>query len=178
MIAQPLNYSGNSSRSIVGHFRSPEPVAGLSLSFLLDHLHGPLPTARPRNPSLHSASAPRALPKVVPNPTRVVVTVGSGSSPNIYKTSPFFFLVSETADGSLSLSSLSLRPSAQSSTHYQDQPNLSRQPAALLARASEKLSRTRPEQSSPLGPDHPLTSTKRHHFLIWTPSLFFSTARL
>ena len=71
---------------------------------------------------------------------------------------------------SLSLfSSLSLRTSAQSTTQRQTLPNLSRQPAALLARASEKLSRTRPGQSSPLDPDHPQTSTKHHRFLIWTP---------
>ena len=36
-----------------------------------------------------------------------------------------------------------------------------------LARASEKLSRTRPGQSSPLDPDHPQTSTKRLRFVYW-----------
>ena len=48
--------------------------------------HGP-------KPSLHSASNPsRERPKVVPDPTRGVATVVSGSSPNVYKTSPFFSL--------------------------------------------------------------------------------------
>ena len=37
-----------------------------------------------------------------------------------------------------------------------------------LARVG-KLSRTRPRESSPLGPNHPQTSAKHHHFLIWTP---------
>ena len=41
-----------------------------------------------------------------------------------------------------------------------------------LARASEKLSRTRPRQSSPLCPGHPQTSTKHLRFLIWTPQPF------
>ena len=51
--------------------------------------HGP-------KPSLLSASnPPRArVQKAVPDPTRTVVTVGSGSSPNVYKTSPFSYLVS------------------------------------------------------------------------------------
>ena len=70
-------------------------------------------------------------------------------------------------------SSLSSRPSTQLTTYRQVQPNLSRQPAAPLARV-RKLSRTRPGQSSPLDPDHPQTSLKHHHFLIWTPYLFFS----
>ena len=43
-------------------------------------------------PSLHFTQAPRARPKFVPNPNRTFVTVGSGSSPNIYKTSPFSLL--------------------------------------------------------------------------------------
>ena len=48
--------------------------------------HGP-------KPSLHSASNPsRERPKVVPDPTRAVATVVSGSSPNVYKTSPFSYL--------------------------------------------------------------------------------------
>ena len=38
-----------------------------------------------------------------------------------------------------------------------------------LARASEKLSRTRPGLSTLLCPDRPKTSTKRHRFLVWTP---------
>ena len=76
-------------------------------------------------------------------------------------------------------SSLSPRPSAQLTTsHHQALPNLSRQPADLLARASEKLSRTRPGLSPPLCPDHPRTSTKRQRFLFFgLPSVFFSTAR-
>ena len=65
-------------------------------------------------------------------------------------------------------SSLSSRPSTQLTTYRQAQPNLSRQPAALLARV-RKLSRTRPGLSPPSCPDHPQTSTKHHHFLIWTP---------
>ena len=44
-------------------------------------------------PSLHSASNPsRERPKVVPDLTRAVATVVSGSSPNVYKTSPFSYL--------------------------------------------------------------------------------------
>ena len=50
------------------------------------------PSCLNRSPSLHSASPPRARPKFVPNPNRTFVTVGSGSSPNIYKTSPFSLL--------------------------------------------------------------------------------------
>ena len=37
-----------------------------------------------------------------------------------------------------------------------------------------KLSRTRPEQSSPLCPDHPQTSTKHLRFLCWTLLAYFS----
>ena len=33
-------------------------------------------------------------PEIVPDPTQAVITVGSGSSPNVYKTSPFSRLVS------------------------------------------------------------------------------------
>ena len=50
------------------------------------------PSCLNRSPSLHSASPPRARPKFVPNPNQTFVTVGSGSSPNIYKTSPFSLL--------------------------------------------------------------------------------------
>ena len=42
--------------------------------------------------SLHSAQTPHTRPKVVPNPTRYVMTDGSGSSPNIPKTFPFSYL--------------------------------------------------------------------------------------
>ena len=62
-------------------------------------------------------------------------------------------------------SSLSSRPSAQA-TYRQVQPNLSRRPSAHPSRV-RKLSRTRPEQSSPSCPDHPQTPTKRLHFSLW-----------
>ena len=104
-------YSGNRSRSNVGRFRSPETVAGPpSLLFsqletvCTAHLvHPPSPLrfrscpmrSRGPKPSLHSASNPsRERPKVVPDPTRTVVTAVSGSSPNINKTSPFYYLIS------------------------------------------------------------------------------------
>ena len=48
------------------------------VSFFSDHLT-----------SLASSQPPRARPKLAPNPIRSVMTVGSGSSPNVYKTSPF-----------------------------------------------------------------------------------------
>ena len=62
---------------------------------------------------------------------------------------------------------LSSRPSTQLTTYHQVQPNLSRQPAAPLARV-RNLSRTRPGQSLPLCPDQPQTSTKRLCFVNWT----------
>ena len=47
-------------------------------------------TAIPYLTSLVSPrTSSRARPKVVPDPTRAVATIGSRSSPNIYKTSPF-----------------------------------------------------------------------------------------
>ena len=47
--------------------------------------------------SLHSASTPLVCAsEAVPNPNRTFVTVGSGSSPNIYKISPFSLLDSPT----------------------------------------------------------------------------------
>ena len=94
MIAQPLNYSGNSSRSNVGRFRSPEIVAGPpSLLSARDRLHSSLPTARSNLTSLVSPPpSSRARPKVVRNPTRSVVTTVSGSSPKIYKISSFYLL--------------------------------------------------------------------------------------
>ena len=64
-------------------------------------------------------------------------------------------------------SSLSSRPSTQLTTYRQVQPNLSRQPAAPLARV-RKLSLTRPGLAPPLDSEHPQTSTKHHHFLFWT----------
>ena len=69
-------------------------------------------------------------------------------------------------------SSLSSRPSTQLTTYRQVQPNLSRQPAAPLARV-RKLSRTRPGLSPPLCPDHPQTSTKHLLFPIWSSYLLF-----
>ena len=101
-------YSGNSSRSNVGRFRSPETVAGPpSLLFsqletvCTAHLvHPPSPLrfrscpmrSRGPKPSLHSASNPsRERPKAVPDPTRTVVTAVSGSSPNICKISSFYY---------------------------------------------------------------------------------------
>ena len=89
-------YSGNSSRSKRRTFSVSGNSRRASLSSLLsvrDRLHSSLPTARsnltslvsPR-PSLH------ARPQIVPNPTRGVITDGFGSSPNVYKTSPFLYL--------------------------------------------------------------------------------------
>ena len=86
------NYSGSIAGLFVGRFRSPETLPSC-ISPLFSQTN-PLSTAHlgPAYPSLHSASAPRARPKIVPNPTRTVVTDGSGSSPNIYKTSSFYYL--------------------------------------------------------------------------------------
>ena len=47
-----------------------------------------VPLAKPPNPS----HTPRMRPEPAPNPTRLVITDVSGSSPNIYKTSPFSYL--------------------------------------------------------------------------------------
>ena len=50
-------------------------------------------TAQSETLSAQCMKPPRArVRKVVPDPTRAVVTVGSRSSPNIYKTSPFSYL--------------------------------------------------------------------------------------
>ena len=50
--------------------------------------------ARSENPLCAVHRTPRARPEVVPNPTRTVVTVGLKTSPDIYKTSPFSYLIS------------------------------------------------------------------------------------
>ena len=93
--APTINYSDSIAGLFVGRFRSPKTVTG-SLSSLLSAqglLHSPLPTARPNLTSLVSPRPSlRACPKIVPNPTRGVITVGSGSSPNVYKTSLFCLL--------------------------------------------------------------------------------------
>ena len=81
-------YSGNSSRSNIGRFRSPKTVAG------------PLSLLSCRSTANHQANLPLfaqcidplRVSETYPNPTRAVVTDGSGSSPNIYKTSPFSYL--------------------------------------------------------------------------------------
>ena len=69
---------------------------GLYLSSLLSalgFLHSPLPlTARPNLTSLISPRpSSHARPKAVPDPTRAVITVGFGSSPNTPKTSAIIF---------------------------------------------------------------------------------------
>ena len=84
------NYSDN----IVGQTSDVFGLRKLLLGFpsfsSLVRLHSPLPTAGPNLTSLVSPqTSSRACPKVVPDPTRAVVIVGFGSSPNIYKTSPF-----------------------------------------------------------------------------------------
>ena len=54
-------------------------------------------TARSETLSAQCIKPPRVrVRKAVPDPTRTVATVVSGSSPNIYKTSPFCLLVSLT----------------------------------------------------------------------------------
>ena len=82
-------------------------------------------------------------------------------------TSDIFGLRKQSPGLSL-FSLLILRPSAQSTTYRQAQPNLSRQPAARRARV-RKLPRTRTRLLSPLDPEHPQTSTKYLHFLNWAP---------
>ena len=64
----------------MGHGEAGRLTAG---SALLTSLVTPRPSSRTR-------------PKAVPDPTRAVVTVASGSSLNIYKTSPFSYLGSLT----------------------------------------------------------------------------------
>ena len=88
------NYSGSIPGLIVGRFRSPEIVPGC-ISPLFSQTN-PLSTVHIglAYPSLRRAFTPHARPTTVPHPTRTVVTVGFGSSPNVYKTSVFFFLVS------------------------------------------------------------------------------------
>ena len=73
------------SRSNIGRFRSPEIVVGpLSLFSSLSSS----PSAQPT-----SANRPLACAsETSPEPTRAVVIVVSGSSPNIYKTSSFSYL--------------------------------------------------------------------------------------
>ena len=87
-------YSGSIAGLFVGRFRSPKKVVGPpSLLLAQGFLHSPLPTTKPNLTSLVSPRpSSRARPIVVPNPTRTVGSVGSGSSPNIYKTSSFLFL--------------------------------------------------------------------------------------
>lgn len=91
------NYSG----SIVGLssdiFDLRKQSSGLSLLFSLPKAFGLVRYHSPLGPTLPLSSAcdpPRACPKTVPNPTRIVITVAIRSSPNIYKTSLFCFLVS------------------------------------------------------------------------------------
>ena len=98
------NYSGNTAdlTSDVFGLRKSCRAAHLPLfsahwSTCTVHL-AHLPTARPNLTSLVSPRpSSRARPKAVPNPTRVVVTDGPGSSPNVYKTSPFSYLDSVTS---------------------------------------------------------------------------------
>ena len=95
LIGQPLNYSG----IIAGHtsdiFGLRKQLPGLPLFSSLSSRPSTQPTTYRQvqpNVSRQPVAPPRARPKVVPNPTRTVATVVSGSSPNIYKTSPFSYL--------------------------------------------------------------------------------------
>ena len=49
-------------------------------------------TARSETLSAQCIEPLTCASEIVPDPTRAVVTVGSGSSPNVYKTSPFSYL--------------------------------------------------------------------------------------
>ena len=89
-----VNYSGN----IAGHtsdvFGLRKQSPGLPLfSSLNSRPSTPPTTYRQVQPNLSRQPDPsRARTKSVPDPTRAVVTIGSGSTPNIYKTSPFSLL--------------------------------------------------------------------------------------
>ena len=101
------NYSINIAGLTVGRSWSSKTAAGPSLSIHSSQpCHSPpspstYPFLRPEsfdaiarseNPLCVVHRTPRARPEVVPNPTRGVVTIGSETSPNIYKISSFYLL--------------------------------------------------------------------------------------
>ena len=74
-----FSVSGNRVRLLLSPLLSDQPA-----------LHNP---PRPMPTPLCSVHRPLAsLSEIVPDPARAVVTDGSGTSPNIYKTSPFSYL--------------------------------------------------------------------------------------
>ena len=95
-VAQTIYYSDNIVGQTSDIFGLRKQSSGLSLFSLLlvrGLLHSPLPTHRQALPKLSCQLAPSSCAsEIVPDPTRAVVTVRSGSSPNVYKTSPFSYL--------------------------------------------------------------------------------------
>ena len=92
LIAQPLNYSGIIAGLTSDVFGLRKPCRAASLPSSLR----PTRSSQSARPNLTSLVSPRpssrARTKIVPDPTRAVVTVVSGSSPNVYKTSLFLYL--------------------------------------------------------------------------------------
>ena len=92
------NYSGIIACQTSDVFGLRKQSPGLSLLF--SQLETVYTVHSPLAPNLSSLVSPRpssrARPKIVPDPTRALVTVVSGSSPNIYKMSPFLYLDSPT----------------------------------------------------------------------------------
>ena len=90
--APTINYSGNIVGLTLDVFGLRKPCRAASLPSSLR----PTRSSQSARPNLTSLVSPRpssrARPKVVPNPTRTVATVVSGSSPNVYKISPFYYL--------------------------------------------------------------------------------------
>ena len=88
------NYSGNIAGLTSDVFGLRKQSSGLPLFSSLSSRPSTHPTTyRQVQPNLsrQPAASSRARLKIVPDPTRAVVTVVSGSSPNIYKTSPFSY---------------------------------------------------------------------------------------
>ena len=107
LISQPLNYSGIIAGLTSDVFGLRKQMSGpLSLFSPSQSRHSPpspssfpslLPelsdaTARSETLSAQCIEPLTCASEIVPDPTRAVVTVGSGSSPNVYKTSPFYYL--------------------------------------------------------------------------------------
>ena len=107
LIAQPLSYSGNIAGQMSDVFGlrkllssplslfSPLSLATAHLVHLPTPLHVRSRPMRSHGPKTPLCTVHRPLTcasGTSPDPTRAVVTVGSGSSPNIYKTSPFSYL--------------------------------------------------------------------------------------
>lgn len=86
------NYSGSIAGLMSDDFGLRKPCRAASLPSSLR----PTRSSQSARHNLTSLVSPRpssrARPKIVPDPTRAVVTVVSGSSPNVYKTSPFSYL--------------------------------------------------------------------------------------